>query len=352
MDYGEFLDRAASDLGKELYKRGFDVDVDRHKVEKLQGKSYEGLRVVRHGDMAGHVIDPKHYYQEIQSGRTYKSAIWEMADFSEEAMKAVPDLEAIPFGDYETMKQHLIIEVVSRSENAGMLENVPHADLMDLAEVYRCVVPLGDGRSGSILITNQMLEHMDLTKEQLQRDAHQYAPQNNPVSIMSIGAVMGSLIPGMTDHETEVVAGEVPFYVAQGSQQSYGAGVICYPDFMENAAKQLGGNFYVIPSSIHEVLLLPETGAFHSPELLQMVTEVNAGVVSPEERLADNVYHYDSLARVFETGKQYEDRMAAREADRGKKPSVIASLNEKKQMSQNHTTPAGRIDRGRSGVVL
>ena len=52
MDYGEFLDRAASDLGKELYKRGFDVDVDRHKVEKLQGKSYEGLRVVRQGDMA------------------------------------------------------------------------------------------------------------------------------------------------------------------------------------------------------------------------------------------------------------------------------------------------------------
>ena len=140
--------------------------------------------------------------------------------------------------------------------------------------------------------------------------------------------------------------------MANGSQQSYGAGVICYPDFMENAAKQLGGNFYVLPSSIHEVLLLPETGAFHSPELLQMVTEVNAGVVSPEERLADNVYHYDSLARVFETGKQYEDRMAAREADRGKKPSVLASLNEKKQMSQNHTCPAGRNDRGRSGVSL
>ena len=120
MDYGEFLDRAASDLGKELHARGFDVDVDRHKVEKLQGKSYEGLRVVRQGDMAGHVIDPKHYYQEIQNGRTYKSAIWEMADFSEEAMKVVPDVEAIPFGDYETMKQHLIIEVVSRSENAGM----------------------------------------------------------------------------------------------------------------------------------------------------------------------------------------------------------------------------------------
>ena len=131
-----------------------NVDVDRHKVEKLQGKSYEGLRVVRQGDMAGHVIDPKHYYQEIQNGRTYKSTIWEMADFSEEAMKAVPDLEAIPFGDYETMKQHLIIEVVSRSENAGMLQNVPHKEMIDLAEVYRCVIPMGDGRSGSILITN------------------------------------------------------------------------------------------------------------------------------------------------------------------------------------------------------
>lgn len=351
MDYGEFLDRAASDLGTMLHRRGFDVEVDRHKVEKLQGGSYEGLRVVRSGDMAGHVIDPKQYYQDIQRGRPYKSAIWEMADFSEAAMKAVPDVEKLPFGNYETMKQHLIIEVVSRSENADMLQNVPHRDLIDLAEVYRCVVPMGDGRSGTVLITNQMLDHMNLTKEQIQRDAHEYAPQNNPVSIMSIGAVMDALFSGTADHGAGEAA-ETPFYVAQGSQPTYGAGVICYPDFMENAAKQVGGNFYVLPSSIHEVLLLPETGAFHYPELLQMVTEVNQCVVSPEERLTDNVYHYDSLARVFETGKQYEDRMAAKEAEKGRKPSVLASLNEKKQMGQNHSAPAGRIDRGRSGVSI
>lgn len=352
MDYGEYLDRAAADLGKMLQQRGYDVEVDRYFVEKLQGQSYEGLRVMRQGDMAGHIIDPKHFYQEIQDGRTYRSTIWEMADFSEAAMRAVPEIENLPFGDYETMKQHLIIEVVSRSENAEMLQNVPHTEMMDLAEVYRCVVPIGEGRSGSVLITNQMLEMMDLTKEQIRRDAHQYAPLNNPVSIMSLGAVMNGLIPGMEGPEDASFAAETPFFVAQGSQQSYGAGVICYPDFMENAAKQIGGNFYVLPSSVHEVLLLPETGTIRSQELLQMVTEINATVVSPEERLTDNVYHYDSVARVFETGRQYEDRCAGREAEKSKKPSVIASLNEKRQASQNHVSPGGRNDRGRSGVVL
>lgn len=169
---------------------------------------------------------------------------------------------------------------------------------------------------------------------------------------MSLGAVMNGLFPGMEGPEDASFAAETPFFVAQGSQQSYGAGVICYPDFMENAAKQIGGNFYVLPSSVHEVLLLPETGTIRSQELLQMVTEINATVVSPEERLTDNVYHYDSVARVFETGRQYEDRCAGRETEKSKKPSVIASLNEKRQASQNHVSPGGRNDRGRSGVVL
>ena len=352
MDYGEYLDRAAADLGRMLHQRGYDVEVGRHFVEKLQGQSYEGLRVMRQGDMAGHIIDPKHFYQEIQNGRTYRSTILEMADFSEAAMKAVPEIEKIPFGNYETMKRHLIIEVVSRSENAEMLQNVPHAEMMDLAEVYRCVVPIGEGRSGSVLITNQMLEKMDLTKEQIRRDAHQYAPLNNPVSIMSLGAVLHSMFPGMEDSGDAASAAETPFFVAQGTQQTYGAGVICYPDFMENAAKQIGGNFYVLPSSVHEVLLLPETGTIRSQELLQMVTEVNATVVSPEERLTDNVYHYDSAARVFETGRQYEERCASREAEKSKKPSVLASLNEKRQASQNHVSPEGKNDRGRVGVSL
>ena len=82
---------------------------------------------------------------------------------------------------------------------------------------------------------------------------------------------------------------------------------------MEQAAETLGGDFFVLPSSVHEVLLIPDDGSMELSYLEQMVRDVNQQEVAPEERLSDNVFHYDSEAHIFENAHTFEAREAEME---------------------------------------
>lgn len=93
-----------------------------------------------------------------------------------------------------------------------------------------------------------------------------------------------------------------------------GAGVIAYPDFMDRAAEKLGGDFFLLPSSVHEVLLIPDHGQMTAQELSEMVASVNASDVQPSDRLSDVAYHYDADERTFETAYSFEQRMEERDA--------------------------------------
>ena len=87
-------------------------------------------------------------------------------------------------------------------------------------------------------------------------------------------------------------------YVLSNGENWLGSGVIAYPKILDMAAEKLGGSFYIIPSSIHEVILLPASLIDPEP-VVSIIKEVNKSVVSPEERLSDNLYYYDAGKKLF-----------------------------------------------------
>ena len=96
----------------------------------------------------------------------------------------------------------------------------------------------------------------------------------------------------MPEEAFEVI--EDTIYVETTQSKIFGAAVLLYPRFLEHEAEALGRNFYIIPSSVHEVLIIPaEKIEQDADELLEMVKEVNTTQVSDEEVLSDNVYYYD-----------------------------------------------------------
>ena len=122
-------------------------------------------------------------------------------------------------------------------------------------------------------------------------------------------------------------------YVATVPDKNSGAGVIAYQDFMDQAAERVGGDFFVLPSSINEILLVPDNGDMTADALRDMVKDVNAKEVSPEERLSDNVYHYDSKDHVFELAEKFEARQQEKEAavEKEEKGSVLKDLKDKQK---------------------
>ncbi|MDO4170600.1 MAG: DUF5688 family protein [Lachnospiraceae bacterium] len=203
---------------------------------------------------------------------------------------------------YENVKDRLIVRMVSSKENKEWLSNVPHHNVEDMAAVYRIVLTKNEQGLTSIPFDNRLLAHYGITKKQLHEDAIESESKHYPLKIQCITEVL----KGMAD--IPFGSEEIPLFVATNELSLNGAGVITYPDFMEQASKRLKGDFYMLPSSIHEVLLIAESEAGDYHDLLDMVKEVNKTVVMPHERLTNNVYHYDSKEKIFEMAASYVER--------------------------------------------
>ncbi len=111
--------------------------------------------------------------------------------------------------------------------------------------------------------------------------------------------------------------------------------VLAYEDFMDKAAERIGGDFYLLPSSIHELVLVPDNGGMNSKELGMMVQSINMTEVLPEERLTDSAYHYDARNHIFELAEKFEARQSELASnidkkDRGK-DSLIKNLKDKQR---------------------
>ena len=209
-------------------------------------------------------------------------------------------------------------------EELGMME-VPDylADYIDY-EAY--------GRDVAI----KEMDRMGVSHEQLRADALENSPEIRPVVIMGMNEVMKEMM-GSEVYEMFGIPddAEETMYVATVPDKNSGAGVIAYQDFMDQAAERVGGDFFVLPSSINEILLVPDNGDMTADALRDMVKDVNAKEVSPEERLSDNVYHYDSKDHVFELAEKFEARQQEKKTEIDEKAeekgSVLKDLKDKQK---------------------
>ena len=181
------------------------------------------------------------------------------------------------------------------------------------------------------------LKRWELLPEQLHEDALKNAPELKPAVITGMSEVMAEMM-GMSPEEMAMMGmptdpADEQMYVDTVPDKIHGAGVLAYQDFMDQAAERVGGSFYILPSSLHEVLLVPDNGQMNLQDLEAMVREVNATQVAPEDKLTDNVYHYDAEAKVFELGEKFVEREAAKDSveKSEEKSSVLGDLKAKKE---------------------
>ncbi len=335
MDFDEFREQLKEDLKERLYERtGDDIEVSLTNVEKLQGAGYEGITIRREGDPLGINIDPGDFFKEYDSGkRDYDEILDNIADMAMNGFEGAPAFDISDLSNYDVMKEHLSMQVVSTARNTEMLENIPHKEIEDMSVVCRFIVANGNEGIGSILVTNNILNAMGVTPDQLFADAGKYAPDLRPSEIKDMVDILAEMM-GVDVSELDsqfggaIGAPEMPMYVATTKDKMNGAGVIAYPGFMEMAAEKVGGDFFLLPSSLHEVILVPDKGQMNFHELENMVKEVNATQVEPKDRLSDHVYHYDVKEKVFELAEKYDARKKEKHAE---KDSVLKDLSAKKK---------------------
>lgn len=220
------------------------------------------------------------------------------------------------FMDWEKVKKMVTYKLVNFKNNMELLKDVPYRKILDLAIVYECPL-FGSGVDGAITIRSKHLAVWGVSEDELYTAAFRNTPELMGYTFMSLFEVMLdtivnrelgmdtiSLLPDMAEAEK----GNPHMYVLSNKDKFHGAGCILYKNLLMEIAEKWGCDICIIPSSIHEVLLIPMREAGSCEYISLMISEVNQTQLEPDEILSEHPYQFcrETGEIIIQGGKEYE----------------------------------------------
>lgn len=315
MNLEQFTEKIAVDLQTTLPHKYAHVEVRSRNVKKIGG-SYLGIELKPEGNI-GPLLEARKYYEEYMHGTPYFYVLNLIVNNAVDALDKIPTKLDI---DLNKLEENIFIQVVQTESNKEYLEKIPHLEIEDLSIICRFNVEISANDEGSIVISDEWLDILNISEEELLYIAKEHAPINRPVKIQSMNDVIHTFGSEVSENTPKS-----PLVIVTNESGIDGASVLFYPGVLERCADILNGNFYILPSSLHEFLILGEDETVRAKELKAMVKDINDNILDPEEFLSNNVYHYDWKEKVFEIADKYEARMKEKA-----KQSLMENLESKK----------------------
>ena len=225
---------------------------------------------------------------------------------------------------YEKAKGHIYPKIINREHNSGLLDEVPHVDFGDLSVIFRIEVDtLGDGSVGNVTVRNEFAGRWGVDTSELLKTARENMNRNNRPSIKSMFSVLRNLSLNVYGDGSDVNEDALcalqgdnapEMYVLGVERKPLGAVGIIDDELLSEFAGRIGSDLYILPSSIHELILLPNNDNGESiDQLMGMVHEVNSTQVCPEDFLSYNVYLFsrdEKCISIAATGEKVELKIA------------------------------------------
>lgn len=277
----------------ELYY-GDGVRVVVNDVTKNNNVTLIGLTIIESGCNMSPTIYLEPYYADYKSGTTIADICREIMDIYEEH-KVSCNFDTTLVTDFNKVRSNVCFKVINAEKNRELLKTIPHKKVLDLAVVFYIEVFQDKNGNGTVMVQNQFLDMWDgIDTDTLYRLALSNTQKKYRGRICNMVTVMSEILDEeFANQFFELnLGGNAPMYVATNIQKWLGAGVMLYDNLLRTFAEHIGGDFYILPSSTHEVLFVPAYVGFDVEDLKQMVQEVNATEVSEQEFLSNNIYYY------------------------------------------------------------
>ena len=296
MEYKEFVEYIKMNAG---YIAGEGGNITINHVIKNNGCEMDGLVIMEKGKDIAPTIYLDSFYELYTNGENIKNIIRQIEVIYEQNKNNVTfDVNILKH--FDTIKDKIVYKVVNYRSNEKLLEQVPHKRILDLAVVFYCLLDNEYGRSATALIYNNNLKNWNVTIDDVYKAALKNTPDLLHSKISSMAALFEKCGVNVDGEEVDL-KDYVPsdMYVLTNESKLNGAACILYENVLYDFAQQLGADLYILPSSVHEVILLPKLSMFEKDELVNMVKEVNTEGVAADEVLSDHVYEYNRTERLI-----------------------------------------------------
>lgn len=292
MEYREFLEN----VRKEVESRyDSNVSVTLNHVMKNNGTELDGITIMEKDKNIAPTIYINSFYDRYREGVSLKAVVSEIIRIYNQNKNSI-NINADYFENYENVRKTIVYKLVNYQKNKKLLEDVPYKRVLDLAVVFYCLIEQRKGVSATALIHNEHLRIWNVTEDEIYNDALKNTPVLLAGSIVPMSKILSEIAGTATADNDEKVCeytGEDILYVLTNSSRVNGAACILYDNLLKKFANDVHSDLYILPSSVHEVIIVPKKNAFDKSELADMVREVNEQGVSQDEILSDNVYEYN-----------------------------------------------------------
>lgn len=291
-----------------------DCTVRINHVRKNNGHVRTGLVIAKEGSKLAPTIYIDGMYRLYQDGVSKAQLIQKVMDAYEEACTNDTTPMQNVLSSFVNAKDRLFIKLINEEKNREMLQDIPHRMVQDLAIVYALHLKDALDFSGIVTVTNTLLQTWGIDEETLYTQAMLNTPRVSPAILCPLREMMESFLPtaqflnappmDISEYDFDGFTlkidngNDMPLYIVTNKAKLFGAASLLLPQVMEKIGEFLG-SFYILPSSIHESIIVPASCAMEASELIHMVRQVNETNVDPEEILSDNIYYYDKVEKSF-----------------------------------------------------
>lgn len=287
MDYEEFK---ANILNRIRQLLAPDASIQLQTIRKNNGIKLDGLIISNQTSNISPTIFLNQYYEKQEFFPDF-DAICKDIVLTYKQNCSTERIDADFFTDYAKIRSHIAYRIIHYEKNKELLKTVPYVRYLDLAIVFYCLLQISEKGNATILIHTNHLKLWNISTEQLYTQACHTTPQLLPYDFRNMTSVISDLFHNPKD-ASFYPSSFCPMYVLTNTQKLYGASCILYPNLLEAISEKLCSDLFILPSSIHEMILLPAASRSHYRELAGMVSEINETELAADEVLSSQIYYY------------------------------------------------------------
>lgn len=297
MNFNDFVQGIASYFTNEL---GEEYTVTITEVLKNNNIRLNGILMKKKGQRFTPNIYLNGYYERFVEGESMDQILEEIWSTYTMASESLEDESMMFDMEFEAQMNSIVYRLINYEKNQEKLEEMPHIRFLNLAITFHCNVICEEHAVSMLPVTNQLMEFWNTDVKQLLQLAHKNTPTHFPMVYSSLQDLMKMAIE--TNHPDAIYApvdSTINMYVISNKQGVNGASVVLYEQAFQRLVDKLGGEVYILPSSIHELILVPYEQELDNKQLNELVREVNETQIPYEDVLSDHAYYYSSFSRKF-----------------------------------------------------
>lgn len=259
-----------------------DMEFKEVELEKSNKQVLKGIRIARKGNPLGIVV----YWDDISRvyGENYNEevGVWHITKMVRDHLNVNICYEEIL--NWTVARGLVYKKVINYEQNKNRLENLIYRRYMDLAEVCYLKISISGKGTGTTEVTKELLNYWGISIEELVYQAEE--------NMFHEGYQLRTIQEMLEGYEIPSPLEEPYLYVITNQEKFFGAGILTNSSLLKDVLGKLNGNYFILPSSIHEIILCPDNGWADVNELKNLVCEVNQTVVRQTDFLSDSVYYY------------------------------------------------------------